>query len=101
RERSGHQKMGLAAVRLVQPRRREPLAMPRPLLSIVVPVYKEEGNIQPFLQRIVPILKSLPLDYEVIFCLDPSPDQTEQKIRAAIAKDKHVRLMIFSRRFGQ
>jgi dolichol-phosphate mannosyltransferase len=75
--------------------------MPRPLLSIVVPVYKEEGNIQPFLQRIVPILKSLPLDYEVIFCLDPSPDQTEQKIRAAIAKDKHVRLMIFSRRFGQ
>jgi dolichol-phosphate mannosyltransferase len=74
---------------------------PRGLISLIVPVYKEEGNILPFLDRTLPILRSLGMDYEVIFCLDPSPDRTEDKIRQAMAKDKKVGLIVFSRRFGQ
>ncbi len=70
------------------------------LLSLVVPVYKEAGNIKPFLARTVPILRSLG-DYELIFCLDPCNDGTEELIREAIRADKHIRLMVFSRRFGQ
>lgn len=71
------------------------------MLSVIVPIYKEEGNIQPFLKRMTPILRSLGLDYEVLFCMDPSPDSTEQKIRQAITIDKHLKLILFSRRFGQ
>ena len=71
------------------------------LISLVVPVYKEEGNIAPFLERTLPILRGLGMDYEVIFCLDPSPDRTEEKIRAGMKKDPKVGLMVFSRRFGQ
>ena len=74
---------------------------PRALISLVVPVYKEEGNILPFLDRTLPILRGLGMDYEVIFCLDPSPDATEQKIREGMRKDPRVGLMVFSRRFGQ
>ena len=50
-------------------------------LSIVVPVYNEEKNILPFLKRIQPVLQSMQIIYEIVFCLDPSPDQTEIIIR--------------------
>ena len=46
-------------------------------LSVVVPVYKEEGNISEFLRRVSKILQRITQDYEIIFCLDPSPDRTE------------------------
>ena len=75
--------------------------MRRPLFSLVVPVYREADGIAPFLKRVLPVLRSLPADYEVVFCLDPCDDGTEERIAAAVAKDKHLRLMVFSRRFGQ
>jgi glycosyltransferase involved in cell wall biosynthesis len=70
-------------------------------LSIVVPVYKEEGNIDEFLRRIRPILEQLTAGFEIIFALDPSPDQTEQKILEARSRDTRIKLLKFSRRFGQ
>ena len=71
-----------------------------PLISVVVPVYKEERNIRPFLARAVPVLDRLG-SYEIIFALDPSPDGTEGVIRDEIARNGNVGLMVFSRRFGQ
>lgn len=72
-----------------------------PQISIVVPVYKEEKNIAPFLERTVGVLQRLGLTYEIIFTLDPCPDRTEEVIMAHIQKDPHIRLVVFSRRFGQ
>jgi dolichol-phosphate mannosyltransferase len=40
-------------------------------------------------------------DYEVIFALDPSPDRTEEVILEARAEDPRIKLLRFSRRFGQ
>ena len=71
-----------------------------PLISVIVPVYKEENNIRPFLARTVPALERLGA-YEIIFALDPSPDGTERVIRDEIARNPNVGLMVFSRRFGQ
>lgn len=78
-------------------------AAPRRLarLSVVVPVYKEEGNIPVFLERVRPILLEVADDHEVIFALDPSPDRSEAIIDAARAKDPRVKLLTFSRRVGQ
>jgi dolichol-phosphate mannosyltransferase len=70
-------------------------------LSLVVPVYKEEGNIPVFLRRIREVLASVTEDYEIIFSLDPSPDRTEDVILEARATDPRIRLLKFSRRFGQ
>ena len=71
------------------------------MVSVVVPVYKEEGNVEEFLRRVVPVLESVTRDFEVIFTLDPSPDQTEQIILKHRGQDNRVKLLVFSRRVGQ
>jgi len=71
-----------------------------PLISVVVPVYNEKHNIRPFLERAVPMLERLGT-YEILFCLDPSPDGTEQAIQEEIARNLNIGLLVFSRRFGQ
>jgi dolichol-phosphate mannosyltransferase len=70
-------------------------------LSVVVPVYNEAGNIPEFLRRVVPILRENTESYEVIFSVDPSRDGTENVIREARKQDPAVKLLLFSRRFGQ
>ena len=70
-------------------------------ISVVVPVYKEATNIRPFLERVEPILAKLSQRYEIVFCLDPSPDRTEEAIQAEIQRDRRIKLVVFSRRFGQ
>src|SRR5262245_2763542 len=71
-----------------------------PLISVVVPVYKEERSIRPFLARMVPVLERLGT-YEIIFCLDPAPDQTEVNILQEAERNPRISLLVFSRRFGQ
>lgn len=70
-------------------------------LSVVVPVYREETNIRPFLVRMEKTLETMGIGYEIIFALDPSPDRTEEVIQAEINRNPHIKLMVFSRRFGQ
>src|ERR1700674_3974559 len=70
-------------------------------LSLIVPVYKEEANIRPFLARVEPVLASISERYEILFSLDPSPDRTEEVIREQIQRDRRIKLVVFSRRFGQ
>lgn len=71
------------------------------LLSIVVPVFREEKNLPEFLRRIRPILDGITAEYEIIFALDPSPDRTEDVILEERAKDGRIKLLKFSRRVGQ
>jgi glycosyltransferase involved in cell wall biosynthesis len=71
------------------------------LLSLVVPVFREEKNIPEFIRRIGPILGAITEDYEIIFAMDPSPDRTEDVVLEQRAKDGRIKLLKFSRRFGQ
>ena len=70
-------------------------------LSIVVPVYKEEASIRPFLQRTEAVMAKMGVSYEIIFSLDPSPDKTEGVILEEINRNPNIKLLVFSRRFGQ
>jgi len=70
-------------------------------ISVIVPVYKEELNIRPFLARIEKVLEQMGLSYEIIFTLDPSPDGTEEVIVEEINRNSKIKLLVFSRRFGQ
>ncbi len=74
---------------------------PTTLLSIVVPVYREEKNIPEFLRQVSAILKSVTPNYEIIFALDPSPDRSAAVIIEQRKLDPRVKLIEFSRRFGQ
>jgi dolichol-phosphate mannosyltransferase len=71
------------------------------LLSLVVPVYREEKNVPEFIRRMRPILDAITQDYEIIFALDPSPDRTEDVVLEQRASDGRIKLLKFSRRFGQ
>lgn len=71
-----------------------------PRMSVVVPVYNEERNIRPFLERAVAVLQRIG-SYEIVFCLDPSTDQTESVIREEATRNPRIGLIMFSRRFGQ
>jgi glycosyltransferase involved in cell wall biosynthesis len=78
------------------------LTYPDRTLSVVVPAYKEEANIEAVYQRVSATLDGLGLkDWEIIFAMDPSPDLTEEKIIELNARDGRVRLVRMSRRFGQ
>jgi len=74
------------------------------ILSIVVPVFNEEKNILPFVEKINQVCnKTLNKDedYELIFVLDPSDDNTESIIRDCCAVNNKIALIKMSRRFGQ
>jgi glycosyltransferase involved in cell wall biosynthesis len=75
--------------------------MSRPELSVVVPAYNEAGNIDEFLHRLVPILDANVASYEIIFAVDPCTDGTEQIILDRRADNSSIKLLRFSRRFGQ
>ena len=72
-----------------------------PLISIVVPVYKEEASIRAFLNRTEGVMANMGVSYEIIFALDPSPDNTEGVILEEINRNPNIKLLVFSRRFGQ
>jgi glycosyltransferase involved in cell wall biosynthesis len=70
-------------------------------ISILVPVYNEEKNILIFLSRLIKVLNKIGTDYEIIFLMDPSSDNTEKIIVNETIKNKKIKLIVFSRRFGQ
>ena len=72
-----------------------------PLLSVVVPVYEEEANISPFLERLIPVMEKITSEYEVIFSMDHSTDGTEKIIVEHLELNPKIKLLRFSRRFGQ
>jgi dolichol-phosphate mannosyltransferase len=71
------------------------------LLSIVVPTYNEERSLPLLHERLDGVLRGLDVDAEIIFCVDPSTDRTEQVIRELHERDPRVKMLRFSRRFGQ
>lgn len=71
-------------------------------LSVVVPLYDEEANVGPLVERVTGILEALPEhpSYEVILVNDGSSDTTAQKIRAELQRRPHVVFVNLSRNFG-
>jgi glycosyltransferase involved in cell wall biosynthesis len=70
-------------------------------LSVVIPTYNERGNVPRIYERLAATLDAADLDWEVIFSVDPSIDGTEQAVVALYERDPRVKMLRFSRRFGQ
>ncbi len=73
-----------------------------PLLSVVVPLYNEEGNVAALLKRIVAIVTALPgaPSYEIVLVNDGSVDGTIAQIREEMKLRSHLVLVDLSRNFG-
>ncbi|HXP36718.1 MAG TPA: glycosyltransferase, partial [Solirubrobacteraceae bacterium] len=70
-------------------------------LSIVIPAFNEESNVDRVYERLSEVLSKLELEWEIIFSVDPSTDRTEEMIVALRERDPRVKMLRFSRRFGQ
>jgi dolichol-phosphate mannosyltransferase len=70
-------------------------------LSVVIPAYSEEANIESVYNRLRAVLDQLDLRWELIFSVDPCPDRTEELILGLREQDPRVKMLRFSRRFGQ
>lgn len=74
---------------------------PRPTYSVVVPVYNEEGNVEQLVARTVPVMEQIGEPFELLFVDDGSKDQTPHLLRKLAAADKRVRVVRFTRNYGQ
>ena len=71
-------------------------------LSIVIPAFNEEATAGPAYERLRNVLDALELEgWEIIFSVDPSSDRTEDVILGLRDRDPRVKMLRFSRRFGQ
>lgn len=71
------------------------------LLSIVVPLYNEEGNIQQLYDEIVNTFQNGTYAYEIIFINDGSTDGSEAIIADIASRDSLVKVVNFRRNHGQ
>jgi glycosyltransferase involved in cell wall biosynthesis len=73
-------------------------AQNRPRLSVIIPVYNEQDNVEELYERLA---TSIGPDDEVIFVDDGSVDSTHDRLVHATANDARVRIIRFRRNFGQ
>ena len=71
-----------------------------PEISVVVPLFNEEENLQTLHLRLSEAVQSLGLSYELVFVNDGSRDATAQQIDALARRDPHVTTIHMSRNFG-
>lgn len=70
-------------------------------LSIVLPVYNEEDNVEELHRRLTEVLGGVALSSEVLYVDDGSTDGSLERLRALEAADARVRVLALRRNFGQ
>ena len=73
-----------------------------PSISVLLPVYNEEGNVALVYSSAAAVLNSLPaITFEIIFIDDGSSDQTLNEVKGFAEKNTNIRFISFSRNFGK
>lgn len=75
--------------------------MTKPYLSIIVPVYNEESNLGPLMERLYPAARETGRTFEIIFTNDGSRDHSLDILQAMAVKYPEVRVIEFNGNFGQ
>ncbi len=70
-------------------------------ISIVVPIYNEEDNIEALHEAVTAALAGSGLDYELILVDDGSSDGSFPLLKTIAGRDGRVRVIRFRRNFGQ
>jgi dolichol-phosphate mannosyltransferase len=71
-----------------------------PNISIVAPIYNEQGNIQELYRRVSAVLESIDESWELIMVDDGSTDGSGAMLLELSEQDARVRPVIFARNFG-
>jgi undecaprenyl-phosphate 4-deoxy-4-formamido-L-arabinose transferase len=75
--------------------------MQQPYLSIVVPVYNEESNLEPLMERLYPVVVGTGHPFEIIFTNDGSRDRSLDILRRMVDQYPGVKVVEFNGNFGQ
>ncbi|MGA8262199.1 MAG: glycosyltransferase family 2 protein [Arenicellales bacterium] len=70
-------------------------------VSIIIPVFNEQENLDPLYREIVEALKDLGQEYEILFVDDGSRDGSADVLRRLHEADPRVKLITFRKNFGQ
>jgi len=70
------------------------------MLSIVIPIYNEEGLIDDLVNRTVSALESFVKDYELIFVDDGSEDRSLQSLLKWQKENQKIKVLSLSKNFG-
>lgn len=72
----------------------------RPELTVVIPAFNEQENVEPMYRRLVAALEEVVDGLEVLFVDDGSSDGTWRAVSVLAARDRRVRGIRFARNFG-
>jgi undecaprenyl-phosphate 4-deoxy-4-formamido-L-arabinose transferase len=75
--------------------------MEQPYLSIIIPVYNEESNLVPLMERLYPAVKDTGSTFEIIFTNDGSRDRSLEILQRMVQQYPGVRVIEFNGNFGQ
>jgi glycosyltransferase involved in cell wall biosynthesis len=75
--------------------------MAQEMISVVIPVFNEEGNILLLHEKLLAVLKNLGRDYEIIFIDDGSTDDTLNRLRPLCKNHPSTKVISFLRNYGQ
>ncbi len=70
-------------------------------LSVVVPLYNEEDNVEPLYDELTEALEGTEDGYELVLVDDGSSDHTVERLRAICERDGRVKVLRFRRNYGQ
>ena len=70
-------------------------------LSIVIPVYNEEKNVEALYSQLVRVLEQIGRSYEIIYVDDGSSDGSFRELSKLHETDNHVKVIEFQRNFGK
>lgn len=73
----------------------------RALLSVVIPFYNEGPNVDSLFARLIPVLETLDMEWEVVCVNDGSRDDTVPRLVAVNAREPRVKVVELSRNFGK
>jgi glycosyltransferase involved in cell wall biosynthesis len=72
-----------------------------PEVSLVIPVYDEEGNVGPLHAELTRVGQALARPYEILFVNDGSRDGTLARLEALQTTDPHLRIVDLDGNFGE
>jgi dolichol-phosphate mannosyltransferase len=72
-----------------------------PFLSVVIPVYNEQDNVEAIHRALRAVLADRRRSFEILFVDDGSSDETPLRLEAMAVEDADLRIVTLARNFGQ
>lgn len=74
--------------------------MTKQMVSVIVPVHNEEGNLNHLFNRLQKVTAAIDLEKEYLFVNDGSSDRSQELLNQLAAKNNFVKIISLSRNFG-